>query len=175
VLTGLGIVQRASRNLRQFLIAPTAPLPTYCIQAFLLAFVPSVVLVVVVRALLEYMGINLPAGSAPTRIITVSMVLGSIVFAPIFETFLLAAVVYVLTRFTAAPLVVALISAIIWGFLHGALAPTRFFGSVWAFFVLTCAYLAWRKRSFGRAFIASAVPHSLGNLAVLVLAWVSQE
>lgn len=175
MLIDLANLQRASRNLRQFLISPTARLPTYCIQAFLLAFVPSAILVVAVRGLLEYMGISLPAGPSSLRVITVSMAFGSIVFTPIFETFLLAALVYVLTRFTAAPLVVALLSGIIWGCVHGAFSPIRFFGSVWAFFVFTCAYLAWRKRSFGRAFIASAVPHSLGNLATLAVVWVSQQ
>jgi hypothetical protein len=84
----------------------------------------------------------------------------------VFETLLLAFVLNILSNWIKPKLPVAAISALLWGGLHGLYAPIWFFGTVWSFFVFSCAFLAWRERSFRAAFVAAALPHALVNLTV---------
>jgi len=68
--------------------------------------------------------------------------------------------------------VVATLSALVWGCLHGLADPLffgKFFGTVWNFFVYSCAYLAWRKVSFAHAYVATATPHALHNLIIFLI------
>ena len=74
-----------------------------------------------------------------------------------------------LYRLTPRPGIVAGISAICWGLLHGLKAPLWFFGTAFSFFVFSCAYLWWRQVSFRHAFAAAALPHALINATVMTL------
>jgi membrane protease YdiL (CAAX protease family) len=94
---------------------------------------------------------------------------GLVGFAPIAETLLLAGIISLLSRAGFSSLAVATISAIAWGCAHAMFGALWFFGTVWAFFVFSCAYISWRKVSFQRAYIAAAAPHALINLGVLVV------
>jgi hypothetical protein len=58
--------------------------------------------------------------------------------------------------------------------LHALLDPLWFFGTVWSFFVMSCAFLGWRKCSYRRAFIAASVPHVLINLTVMTFSLVGR-
>ncbi|MFC0676518.1 hypothetical protein ACFFGH_01465 [Lysobacter korlensis] len=93
---------------------------------------------------------------------------GLVVFAPLVETALLSALLAILGRFIRQRVWIATIAALVWGGLHGAVAPLWFFGTVWAFFVFAWSYLAWRPRSYWHAFAAAAIPHALQNSAAFV-------
>jgi hypothetical protein len=87
-----------------------------------------------------------------------------VIFAPIVETFVLIGGIKLLEIISSRPVVLAMLSALVWGLLHGSFATLWFFGTVWSFFVFSSAYLAWRSRSFKAGFIAASMPHALVNL-----------
>jgi hypothetical protein len=92
----------------------------------------------------------------------------AIVLAPVVETFCLAGILALLSIFLTRASYVALASALVWGALHGAFGAMWFFGTAWSFYVFSCAYLYWRKQSFGKAFVAASVPHALVNSSVML-------
>ena len=83
---------------------------------------------------------------------------------------LLALGLHILSLIAKRTIPLAALSALIWGAIHGLLAPTRFAGTVWSFFVFSIAYLTWCELGRTRAFAASAIPHAILNLFVLALA-----
>jgi len=87
-----------------------------------------------------------------------------IVATPAFETLLLALVLWMLGRVISSHRILAAVSALVWGALHGGLAPLWLFGTAWTFFVLSAGWLAWRGRSRRHAFAAASIPHALINL-----------
>lgn len=156
------------KQLLNYLLTPADPLWRYCLFALALALIPSIILFSVVYGILIIAGIDISAIKPPGRSATPDQLFGTILFAPIVETLLLALGIRILCRFISGAVGVAMISALIWGLLHGMLAPLWFFGTVWSFFVFSCAYLAWRQRSFWHGFSAAALPHSLINLSAMV-------
>jgi hypothetical protein len=92
--------------------------------------------------------------------------LGIVALSPIVETAILVVMLRFLLRLGATPLVAATTAAFMWGGLHGVLYPMWFFGTVWSFFVFSCAALAWRAKSRAHAFWAAALPHALLNGAI---------
>ena len=88
-----------------------------------------------------------------------------VVFSPAVETALLLLTLRLVqkTNFSAGTSAAA--AAIIWGGLHAIVYPVWFFGTVWSFFVFSCAALAWRNKSRKHAYWAAALPHALVNAA----------
>lgn len=136
-----------------------------CLAYFPIAALPSLALLALAEALF------IAAGIDPTELRRASMAptgakfLSGVVLAPLVETLLLAAGLWLLQLGSKRPLFVAGTSALAWGALHGI---PGFFGAVWSFFVFSCAYLAWREESFAKGFLAAAVPHALVNLSVFL-------
>lgn len=151
-----------------FLLRPTLPLWKFCLTAFPLALVPSLALQASAHLLLRAVGVDTSLIEAPSRSATAGEVLGAVAFAPVVETYLLAFVLLVLLKLGCGRPFAAIVSALLWGALHATLGPLWFFGTVWSFFVFSCAFLGWRERSFKQAFAAAAVPHALINLVVMV-------
>lgn len=151
------------------LLVPQTPLWRYCLEAWPVAFVPSVALLAVAGALYLWAGGDMEANALPPDESFWGAMLGSGLVAPVVETLLLAALVSLLQRSIRSPVLIATVSAIVWGSLHALVEVFWFFGTVWSFFVFTCAYLAWRRDSFRSAFIAACVPHILINVSVTSL------
>jgi hypothetical protein len=133
------------------------------------AFVPSAALLVVVGSLYLWAGGDMKATALPPDESFWGAMLGVGLVAPVVETLILAALVSLLRRAIRQPALIAAVSAIIFGSLHALVEVLWFFGTVWSFFVFTCAYLAWRSDSFRSAFIAACVPHILINVSVTSL------
>jgi hypothetical protein len=159
------------RAFSKFLLQPEVPLWKYCLVAYPLAMIPSIIFYALVRGTLAAAGLNVGAISAPDRSTSLGEVLGSVAFAPVAETFLLAGVLSILSLLSSRRMVIAAMSAVIWGALHATLGALWFFGTAWTFFVLSCAYLGWRPISFKFAFVAALVPHVLINSSVMFLLW----
>lgn len=159
--------------IRALLFDTSAPLWRPCLLAFPIAMIPSVVLFAFAYAGLRALGVDVARFQAPEVHPTVAGVFGAVVFSPIVETLILAGGLAVLSSFSNRRLPVAVVSAIAWGCLHGLFGALWFFGTVWSFFVFSLAYLTWRERSFGRAFMVAAVPHALTNLTVVIAAFIS--
>jgi membrane protease YdiL (CAAX protease family) len=155
-------------RVREFLFVPRVPLWRYCLLAFPAALIPSLVSVSVAFGIFSILGANLAAIAAPDRSATAGEVFGAVVFAPIVETLLLAALLRALSALITQTLLIALASAVVWGCLHALFGFLWFFGTAWSFFIFSCGYIAWRRISFRHAFIAAAVPHALINSTALL-------
>lgn len=149
--------------------SPRRGLIAYALIAGLVSLAGSMALAASADAIARASGIEQPTDGMPEWSIGWIDLAGLVVFAPIVETLLLSALLWALSRVIASPARTAAASALIWGGLHGAVAPMWFFGTVWAFFVFSYAFLAWRPRSYGHAFVAAALPHAMQNGAAFGL------
>jgi|GEM_PF-608526 len=156
-----------SKKLVARLLSPKVSLWRYSLEAWPIALIPSVLLFVLASGLLALAGVSLESIAPPAREVSVSTFLGAVIFAPIVETLVLIGGIKILGCISSRPVVVAMMSALVWGILHGIFGALWFFGAVWSFFVFSCAYLAWRDRSFKAGFIAASVPHALVNLTAM--------
>lgn len=84
------------------------------------------------------------------------------VFAPIVETFILAAIVTVL-RLVLSPTLTVLLSAAGWGIAHSMSAAAWGFVVWWPFLIMSMLYLVWRERSFWLAIAIPAAVHMMQN------------
>lgn len=160
--------------IRKFLLEPIQPLWRYCLIALPITLLPTVILFVIACGILSFIGVNVNAlllQKTPivkeTSVIVLAF--GSVVIAPIVETFLLAGLLKILSKVNPRPFFIAAYAAVVWGGLHGLFGILGFFGSVWNFFVFSCSFIAWRKLSFKQAFIAAAVPHAFVNLIAILV------
>jgi len=142
-------------------------LPLHCLLAWPVALLPSVALLGLVYGLLQLLGIDSTTFEPPEHQFTLGQVLNTVVFAPLVETLLLGAGLWLLTRLSRRPLFVAAASSVLWGCLHGAFGLIWFFGTFWSFYIFSCSYLAWRPSSWWGAYAAAAVPHALINLTAM--------
>lgn len=158
-----------SKKLVARLLSPNISLWRYSLEAWPIALIPSVLLFALATGLLALAGVSLESVAPPAREVSVSSFLGVVIFAPIVETLVLIGGIKILGSISSRPVVVAMMSALAWGFFHGIFGALWFFGTVWSFFVLSCAYLAWRDRSLRAGFIAASVPHALVNLTAMCM------
>ena len=136
--------------------------------AWVLAMGPSVLLVAAAAGVAELAGVAWRSRPDTDPSLSWFDWTGAVLLAPLAETWLLGVMLWPIRVVARKPFHAALIAALVWGALHGLLAWIRFFGSAWSFFVFSCAYLAWRRRSYRHAFIAAAVPHALLNATVMI-------
>ena len=159
------------RAFSKFLLQPKIPLWKYRLVAYPLAMIPSMIFYSLVRSALAAASVNVGAISAPDQGVSLGEVLGSVAFAPATETFLQAGGLSILSLLSSCRMFIAAASGVIWGALHATLGALWFFGTAWTFFVLSCAYLAWRPVSFKFALVAAWVPHVLINSTGMLLLW----
>jgi hypothetical protein len=167
------VVGSAFHKLLGFLFEPAVPLWRYCLAAVPIALLPSMLfLMVAISAVkgLNALGLSdidleaLMPAAPPQRAIDHFLI---IVATPAVETLLLALILLILGRVISSHRILAAVSALIWGALHGSLAPLWFVGTAWSFFVFSAGWLAWRGRSWGHAFLAASVPHAFINLLAM--------
>ena len=157
-------------RLVRWMLRATSPLWRRTLLYVPVALVPSLLLVAAAYGATVAAGVDPRPFNRSMSAPSLAGFAGSVVFAPVLETLLLAGVISLLQVASKSTVFVAVISAVIWGALHATLGVLAFFGTVWSFFVFSCAFLAWRKISFARAFVAAAVPHALCNATILSLA-----
>lgn len=139
----------------------------YCVVAGAIAIVGSVTLLgmaVVANDLLKF---SPPLHGAAERA-GIATIFGNLLFAPLVETVLLIGLLKLLTRIGLREIIAVIVSAILWGALHGTLQPLRFFGTIWNFFVFGYSYFFWRPRLPNRGFAAAAIIHSLVNTVATI-------
>ena len=167
----IALLVRAFRN--ALLSPPDGRLFQRALLNYVLAISGSLALVGIAAGVLTLLGIPLEELSAPDMKINLRDFLGAVVIAPVFETLLLAGMLALMPlRWGIARR--AIISAIVWGLLHGVFAPLWFFGSVFGFFVFSCGYMVWRQKSFAYGFAAASIPHAIINLTVFVITAISE-
>ena len=152
----------------------------YVLRAWPRAMVPTLGIALVLSTLFQLLGHDLVLGEdpmAPLKSISKwGFLLTIVLFAPLSETLLMAPMLAVLMRLWGGRrLPAALSSAAVWAFLHSLSALLWGVCIFWTFLVLSIAWLAWRPRSFGHAFLVTFGIHALQNAAagvwVVMLAW----
>ena len=134
----------------------------YILRAGLISLIPSFL----VSFLLALIGANnegtMPRFSdeAGTLVLFVSVVIVS----PVVETLLLGLGLRIFSVITKRLLRLALASCILWAILHSLAAPMWGLVVVWPFFVFSCAYLAWRRKSWWHAVGVTCGIHMFQNL-----------
>ena len=91
-----------------------------------------------------------------------------VVFAPVTETLIMAAVLWLLTRFLK-PTAAIVASALLWGAAHSAMAATWGLVIWWPFLIFSTLYLVWRQRSAGWALAMPMIVHAMQNLPSAVV------
>ena len=86
-----------------------------------------------------------------------------VIVSPIVETLLLGFGLWVLSFVMKKPLRKAIVSCVIWAVLHSCVALLWGAVVVWPFFVFSCAYLAWRRRSWWHAMGVACGIHMFQN------------
>lgn len=163
-------IRQMHLRLRSFLVEPpTMPLWRYALLTFPLALIPSLVLYQCVEWLLIFLGVDVTAISPPKIVGTPGEIFGIVIFSPVIETLILAYMLTILSSSSLRRIWVVVIAAIAWGCLHGIVARLWFFGTVWSFFMFSCAYLVWRTVSFRKALLAAALPHVLINSTAMLI------
>ena len=94
-----------------------------------------------------------------------------VVFAPVTETLIMAAIIWLLTRFLK-PMAAIVGSALIWGAAHSAMAATWGLVIWWPFLIFSTLYVVWRQRSLAWALFMPFIVHAMQNsLPALALAF----
>ena len=165
------------RQFREFFLhQDDKPFFVQVVLNFLISLTGSALLVAITYAISKTTGAAwFTSGTSSVEQLDPLTVFGVIAFAPILETLLLIVGLKLFEFLGFGFFQAAFGSAIAWGILHGLLAPIRFFGSITSFFVFGCAYLAWRRKSFNKAFWSAAIPHALVNTTVVLIAAVGSN
>jgi hypothetical protein len=101
--------------------------------------------------------------------LTLNQVLGVGVVWPVIETAILTTFLHVLFKSKLTEHQCCIVSALLWGVLHGLLVPMKFLTASWTFYIFSISFWLWKKRGYKKAFIAAALPHIILNSAALVL------
>lgn len=157
------------KKIYEKLLSTDISLLRYCVQAFVIAIIPSLVMTMGALLIAEIFSVNI---ETPKKIVMdFKVFLSLVVFAPLFETFILAFLIYFIQIFfkTKAIIFTSILISFIFGVIHGLNTSIQFLGTFWTFFVISTTYIAWRKHGFRHAYFAALIPHSLLNLTAFIL------
>ncbi len=103
----------------------------------------------------------------------VVVILAVVVLSPVVETAIMAMLLSVLARFPG-PGPAVIISAILWGFLHGTVSLRWGIGIWWSFLVFSIAFVTWsRSRGFARGLFVATAIHALQNSCAVLLLFLA--
>jgi membrane protease YdiL (CAAX protease family) len=133
----------------------------YIFLMALLSLIPSILLAFAVTGLFAQAGPQFEDLDPRVPVLFVFIVI--VVFSPVTETLLMSLFFFILSFFIKSRLIQAIVSAILWAVLHSTLSPAWGLVVWWPFFVMSCAYLTWRKKSWIKAVWVTACIHALQN------------
>jgi hypothetical protein len=149
------------------LSAEPRPMRSYIFRMALLSLVPSLLVgsLVVLSGLFSEVGPQFKKeGLGPPIPAAATIFFLLVIFCPVVETLLMALGIAVMGLFTRKKVMLAMLSAVVWGLLHSLASPGWGLIVCWPFFVFSCAFLAWRPKSWLKALWAAACIHALQNL-----------
>lgn len=129
---------------------------TYILRAFLISFIPSIIISVILTPLF-------PEGGPEFQGNTLSLVISLIFVSPILETLLMWPIIKIIGLFTSKHKRTAILSALIWAIFHSLLAPIWGFVIAWPFFVFSTAFIEWKKKSTLSAICVTTLIHMCQN------------
>lgn len=143
----------------------------YIVKAWLIAFLPTIVVGTIVTQFFEPKENLLGQESMSAPLVFASVV----VFSPIVETLLMMVLFWILKKMTKKPSRLIVSSTIIWACLHSlAWAP---WGLVvfWPFIVFSTSYVYWRRKSILKAFAITTSVHAMQNLIPGIITMLSMN
>jgi len=138
----------------------------YILRTGLISLVPSIIIALILGlsgAITEETG---PEFKGPALTLIISLV----IISPLLETLLMAGGIRILSFITKRQVLLALISACIWAVMHSLFALTWGLVVIWPFFVFSCSYINWRKRSWWHAILITSFVHAFQNILPTIMA-----
>jgi hypothetical protein len=131
----------------------------YVLRTGLISLVPSLIIVLTLGLTGVLSQETGPQFEGPAIGLFIMMV----IIGPPIETLLLGGVLRILSFITKRQVWLAVISAFVWAGVHSLAAPAWGLGVIWPFFVFSCSYLSWRRRSWWRAVLVTSCVHAFQN------------
>ncbi len=138
----------------------------YILRTGFISLVPSLIIVMI----LGLTGIVTDETGPDFEGPAIGLFIGLVIIGPPVETLLMAGGLWILSFITKRQVWLAVISAFIWAGVHSLSAPTWGLGVIWPFFVFSCSYLSWRRRSFWRAILVTSCVHAFQNILPSIVA-----
>lgn len=155
---------------RHLFAAPQVALPRHALRSAALTLGVGALLILVAGGMLQLLGWSDPAmAGLPALRISWREWVGVVIVAPLLETALLGLMLGLLGFTRLGVVGKAVICGLLWGLLHGLVAPVWFLAPAFAFFVFSCAWLVWRPRGLARAYWAAALPHAINNAVAFAM------
>jgi hypothetical protein len=131
----------------------------YVLRTGLISLVPSLIIVLIFGLTGVISQETGPKFEGPA----VGLFIMMVIIGPPLETLLMGGVLRILSFATKRQVWLAVISAFLWAGLHSLMAPAWGVGVIWPFFVFSCSYLSWRRRSWWRAVLVTSCVHAFQN------------
>jgi len=140
----------------------------YILRTGLISLVPSLVIAMI----LGLTGVITEETGPDFKGSVIGLFIGLVIVSPLLETLLMAGGLWILSFITKRQVRLAVISAFVWAGVHSLIAPAWGLGVIWPFFVFSCCYLSWRRRSWWRAILVTSCVHAFQNIlpAIAVIA-----
>jgi hypothetical protein len=132
----------------------------YILRTGLISLVPSLIIALILGltgVITEDTG---PEFQGPA----LGLLIGLVVISPPLETLLMGGGIWILSFITKRQVRLAVMSAFVWAGVHSLIAPAWGLGVIWPFFVFSCSYLSWRRRSLWRAILVTSCVHAFQNI-----------
>ena len=144
------------------------PIWKYVLRTGLISLVPSLI----ISMILGVTGVINEDTGPEFKGSAIGLLIGLVIIGPPLETLLMGGGLWILSFITKRPVRLAIISAFVWAGLHSLMAPAWGLGVIWPFFVFSCSYLSWRRRSWWRAIFVTSCVHAFQNIlpAIVVIA-----
>ena len=152
----------AGNRLLSLLFDTRTPAWKYILRAGLISLVPSLLVSFLVTSVGLGNERTMPQFDQEAR--PVVLFVSLVIVSPVVETVVLGFGLWLLAFVTRWPIRQALASCVIWAVLHSLWASAWGLVVLWPFFVFSCAYLAWRRRSLWHAMGVACGVHVFQNL-----------
>lgn len=134
----------------------------YIVRTGLISLIPSLAISICLAFIAGGGGDGMPQFSREAGVVL--LLVSVVIISPILETLLLGLTLWIVSFVTKKPLRQALVTCVIWAVLHSLAAWLWGLVVIWPFFVFSCAYLAWRRRSWWHAMGVACGIHVFQNL-----------
>jgi len=137
----------------------------YILRSGLISLVPSLIFVLILGST----GLITDQTAPKFKGSAISLFFMMVIIGPPIETLIMAGGLWILSFITKRQVLLAVISAILWAVIHSLVAPAWGLGVIWPFFVFSCSYLAWRKRSWWHAIMVTSCVHAFQNFLPAIM------
>ncbi len=141
------------------------PIWVYVIRAYLIVLLTNIPIVV-------YISIYFPDSEKVQFELSWIGVFSVLIVVPALETLLILPIIFFIKFFIKDVLIISLLSAFFWGWIHYLIVPLQGLAVMPLFFIMTMAFQYWDTISRTLALFTVMSIHTLNNSMVLLLVWI---